>query len=145
MSVIYTMSSIMCFMLLAGTTIAASLQGSPKMLSALEEKVKSWSGNVQNVPDGKMFMLRKSPTDKSAGFIINATPNNFISSTSSSINDITTPYNPPSSEYENGTDSGANFILFPPISRSRQLRRLVSVVMAPITIMAPSGFSTLSA
>ena len=101
------------FMLLVSGATAASLQGTPKMLTVLADKdVKSWSGDVQNVPDGKMFMMRKDPNDKNAGFIINTTPNNFISSSSSSINDISGPYNDPKAEYQN-SDSGANFVLLP--------------------------------
>jgi len=100
-------------MLLASSAIAATIQGSPKLLSILEDKVKSWSGDAQNVPDGKMFMLRKDPNDKSAGFIINTTPNNLISSASSSINDISTPYNDPKVEYQHD-DAHANFLLVDP-------------------------------
>ena len=98
--------------LFASSAIAVTLQGQPKMLSVIADKVKPWSGNAGNVPDGKMFMLRKDPSDESAGFIINTTPNNFLTSTSSSINDIsTTPYNDPDSATQGIGDAGANFVL----------------------------------
>ena len=104
---------LLSFMLLASSAMAASLQGTPKMLTVLVDKdVKSWSGDVQNVPDGKMFMMRKDPNDENAGFIINTTPNDFISSSSSSINDISGPYNDPNDTSQDA-DSGANFVLLP--------------------------------
>ncbi len=65
-------------MLLASGAIAATIQRSPKLLSILEDKVKSWSGDAHNVPDGKMLMLCKDLSDKSADFIINTTPNNLF-------------------------------------------------------------------
>ena len=91
------------------------------MLSILEEKVKPWSGDVQNVPDGKMFMLQVDPSNKSAGFIINTTPNNMIFSTSSSILDITDPYNDPSLETQNSSGNFltiANEVPIPPASET---------------------------
>ena len=98
--------------LFASSVIAVTLQGQPRMLSVIADKVKPWSGSAGNVPDGKMFMLRKDPSDESAGFIINTTPNNFLTSTSSSINDIsTTPYNDPDSATQGIGDAGANFVL----------------------------------
>ena len=97
-------------MLLVSNTLALTLQGTPKMLDTMQTKFKPWSGSAQNVPDGKMWMLPKDPSDASAGWIINVTPNNFISSTTPYVTDVTTPYNDPS---EQSATSNGNMITVP--------------------------------
>ena len=85
-----TVFSKICLLVpLAGPALSVQLQGTPKMLDVLQTKVKPISGDVQNVPDGKMWSMPKDPSDKSAGWLVNPTPNNFLSSTSPYITDVT--------------------------------------------------------
>ncbi|KAG8528403.1 uncharacterized protein KY384_007321 [Bacidia gigantensis] len=105
------MGFILKALLLASSATAASLDGAPKMNQLMQTKAKAqWGcGSCQNVPDGKFLSFRADPNDKSKGFILNSTPNYFMTSTSGQLDDSIELRDISSAKSE-GKDDGSNFI-----------------------------------
>ena len=102
----------LCSLFFIQAVTPGSLKGEPKEINPFE-KIESWSGNAHNMPNGKMFMMPKVSEDKSSGFIINPTPNNFCNSSTSSIQEITGAYTDMTVRTQNG-NSFSNFLLVDP-------------------------------
>ena len=107
-------------LLLASSAMAVTMVGSPKLINVIPDKVKGFGfGGAGNVPDGKFLSYRADPNDRSKGFIINTTPNFFMTSPTSFLEDVTGPRDISGADKQNplpgdASNDGSNYIILEP-------------------------------
>ena len=109
------MLTIFLLSLVAAAAQAATIQGTPQMLSWTAKTLRPWDGNSQNFPDGKTWAVRENPVDSQSSFIMNIVPNFRLSGPSSLISDLNTSAGANESLYPDAIPnmSGVNWVQLP--------------------------------
>ena len=115
-----SMNAVLHAALLASNAMAVSLVRSPKLLNVIEDKVKPWGfAGSGNVPDGKFLSYRVDPKDRTKGFVIDTSPNYFLTSSTSYLEDVTGTRDISGANKQNAlpggkSDDGSNFVILEP-------------------------------
>ena len=101
-------------MLLASTALTAQLNGKPQISKVMPLKLKDWTGNSGNIPDGKFWSMPQSPGDLNSPFIVWSTPDLRMTSTTPYLDDVTAADPSESIDIPNGKKvPGLNYAILP--------------------------------